>query len=81
MESYKHKSRMYTLIAALISGISIISVEQWQTLLGPKYSVFGPVIVSIIAFLLAQLTEEKRVTVAEDLVHLEYARPSEEAEC
>ena len=68
MKSFKTKSRLITVIMALLSMLSMITVEQWQTILPTKYIVFAPMIVTAIAFLATQLSEEKRVTVAENRI-------------
>ena len=81
VETYKHKSRMWTIIVAVIVAISTIGINDWQNILPTKYSFLAPTIVAVLGFVVAQLTEEKRVNVAEQLVHEEYAQePSETVE-
>ena len=66
-ESFKWKSRLTTIIAGLITILSTITADQWAIFLPMKYRVYAPIIVAIIAFLAAQITEETRVTTAETL--------------
>lgn len=72
VESYKNKSRMWTLLMAVLTAIAGIGVDQWQSVLPKKYIFLAPIIVSFLGYFVAQYTEEKRVAVAEDLVHEEY---------
>ena len=68
MESYKQKSRLITLLAGAITLLTCLTSEQISTFLPIKYQPLAPAIVTIIAFLASQLSEEKRVVVAEELV-------------
>lgn len=72
VESFKNTSRLVTVIMALITMLSMITLEQWETILPTKYVVFAPMLVTGITFLANQYSEEKRVTRAEELIHEEY---------
>lgn len=78
IKSYKTISRLVTVIMALLTMLNMITVEQWQNILPAKYVVFAPMIVTGIAFIVNQYSEEKRVTRAEELVHQEYNSPTED---
>lgn len=71
-ETFKHKSRIITIIVGIIVYLGSMSVAQWQSILPEKYAGLATAIVIILGFLVNQLSEEKRVSVAEQLVHEEY---------
>ena len=72
MNSFKLKSRIITLLAAIFAYYSTYSIEQIQAILPESIKVLAPLIVIIIGFGAAQLSEEIRVNRAEKLVHQEY---------
>lgn len=90
--TYKYKSRLITAIAFIIMLLAAITPDAWQSLLPNQYWVFIPTIMGIITYTAAQLSEEKRVEVAETMViekqneilgqplNEEYTFPSEEEE-
>jgi len=90
--TYKYKSRLITAIAFIIMLLAAITPDAWQSLLPNQYWVFIPTIMGIITYAAAQLSEEKRVEVAETMViekqnaimgqplNEEYTFPSEEEE-
>jgi len=67
-ETYKYKSRLITAIAFIIMLLAAITPEAWQNILPGEYWVFIPTIMGIITYAAAQLSEEKRVEVAETMV-------------
>ena len=72
VESYKYKSQIAT-AAALIAGLIVyIGKDNLATIVPPEYANWIPIIVMIAGYVLAQVTENKRVEVAEQLVHEEY---------
>lgn len=80
LESYKNTSRLWTLIMALLTAISMIGVEEWQTILPQKYVFLAPIIVAFLGYFVAQYTEEKRVNRAEELVHKKYSSSEAQTE-
>ena len=67
-ETYKYKSRLITAIAFIIMLLAAITPEAWQNILPGEYWVFIPTIIAALTWLAAQLSEEKRVEVAETMV-------------
>ena len=90
--TYKYKSRLITAIGFLAMILAAITPDAWQSLLPNQYWVFIPTIIAALTWLAAQLSEEKRVEVAETMViekqnaimgqplNEEYTFPSEEEE-
>ena len=76
VESYKYKSQIATaisFIAALIAGLIVyIGKDNLATIVPAQYANWIPIIVMIAGYVLAQVTENKRVEVAEQMVHEEY---------
>lgn len=72
INSFKLKSRIITLLAAVFAYYSTYSIEQIQSILPESMKVFAPLLVIIIGFGAAQLSEEIRVNRAQELVHQEY---------
>lgn len=68
MESFKTKSRLITIASLIITILGFITQNMWITILGTKYAYLAPMIIAAITFFANQLSEEKRVTVAEDLI-------------
>lgn len=72
VESYKYKSQIAT-AAALIAGLIVyIGKDNLATIVPAQYANWIPIIVMIAGYVLAQVTENKRVEVAEQMVHEEY---------
>ena len=72
VESYKYKSQIAT-AAALIAGLIVyIGKDNLATIVPAQYANWIPIIVIIAGYVLAQVTENKRVEVAEQMVHEEY---------
>lgn len=90
--TYKYKSRLITAVAFAAMLLAAITPDAWQSLLPNQYWVFIPTIIAALTWLAAQLSEEKRVEVAETMViekqnaimgqplNEEYTFPSEEEE-
>ena len=70
-ESYKLKSKLATAIGGICTIITALGVNQLNNAF-PGYGQYIPVIVAIATWYLSQTTEDKRVQVAEKLVHEEY---------
>ena len=77
IESYKTKSKIATAIGGIATIISVLGVEQLNSLF-PGYGQFIPAIVALATWYLSQTTENKRVEVAEQLVHEQYNDPTPE---
>ena len=77
-ESYKYKSQIAT-AAALIAGLIVyIGKDNLATIVPAQYANWIPIIVMIAGYVLAQVTENKRVEVAEQIVREEYIDPTAE---
>lgn len=76
VESYKYKSKIAT-AAALIAGLIVyIGKDNLATIIPAQYANWIPIIVMIAGYVLAQVTENKRVEVAEQMVHEKYIDPT-----
>lgn len=71
IESYKLKSKIATAIGGIATIITILGVEQLANIF-PGYGQYIPVIVAAATWYLSQTTENKRVHVAEQMVHEQY---------
>lgn len=78
LKSFKNISRIVTVIMALLTMLSMITIEQWQTILPTKYVIYAPIIATGIAFIVNQYSEERRVSRAEQLVHQNYQTETED---
>ena len=70
--SFKLESRLITLVAGLITVLSVLDISAWEVILPRRYIVLAPAIVAGIGFIASQLSEETRVTHAVDKVHERY---------
>ena len=70
-ESYKLKSKIATAIGGICTIITVLGVDQLNAAF-PGYGQYIPVIVAIATWYLSQTTENKRVEIAEKLIHEEY---------
>lgn len=77
VESYKIKSKIATAAGAIATIISIVGVTQLQNIL-PSFSEYIPVIFALATWYLSQSTENKRVQIAEQLIHESYNDPTAE---
>ena len=71
VESFKYKSKIATAIGAIATIVTIVGQDYLMTLF-PSFGQYIPLIVALASWYLAQSTENKRVEVAEQLVHEEY---------
>ena len=78
VESYKYKSQIATAVAFLAGLIVYIGKDNLATVIPVEYANWIPIIVMIAGYILAQVTENKRVAVAEQMVHEEYYDPTPE---
>ena len=70
--SYKFKSRLITLLGALFVYLSTLSIEQLEHVLPPEYTYLAPMLVILIGFGAAQLSEEKRIDTAREIFEQKY---------
>jgi len=79
VESYRVKSKLTTAIGAICTIISVLGVSQLEALF-PEYGKFIPALVALATWYSSQVTEDKRVEVAEQLVHEQYEDSSTDPE-
>ena len=72
VESYKFKSRLANILVFLAGLISYVGVDGLRTIIPSEYANLVPVLVMVAGYVVVQSTEDKRVVVAEELVHDEY---------
>ena len=78
VESYKYKSQIAT-AAAFIAGLIVyIGQDNLKTVIPAEYANWIPIIVLVAGYILAQVTENKRVNIAEQIVREEYNDPTAE---
>ena len=70
-ESYKYKSKLATAIGGICTIISVLGVQE-LTEIFPGYGQYIPAIVAIATWYISQTTENKRVEIAEQLIHEQY---------
>lgn len=71
VESYKIKSKLITAIGGIATIISVLGVNQLEALF-PEFGKFIPAIVAIATWYTSQISENKRVERAEQIVHEQY---------
>lgn len=72
VESYKTKSKIATLISFAAALIAYIGKDGLYTIIPPEYANLVPIIVFCAGYILSQSTENKRVDIAEQLIHEQY---------
>lgn len=72
IQSYKYKSKIATAIAFIAAFIIYVGKDEIAKLLPQEYAFLAGIIVLIAGYIVAQGTENKRVDVAETLVHAQY---------
>ena len=78
IESYKYKSQIAT-AAAFIAGLIVyIGQDNLKTVIPAEYANWILIIVLVAGYILAQVTENKRVNIAEQIVREEYNDPTAE---
>lgn len=73
VESFKFKSRFANVVVFVAGLVSYIGVDGLRSVIPSDYAYLVPVIVMVAGYIVVQATEDKRVAVAEELVHDEYA--------
>ena len=71
VQSYKIKSYIATAIGGIATCISILGVDQLQTIF-PQFGKYIPVLFALATWYLSQTTENKRVDVAEKLAVIKH---------
>lgn len=74
VESFKFKSKLANVLVFVAGLVAYVGVDGLRTLMPVEYADLVPVIVLVAGYIVVQATENKRVTVAEELVHDEYRR-------
>ena len=74
VESYKIQSKLATAIGGICTIISVLGIDQ-LTQIFPRYGQYIPCIVALATWYLSQTTENKRVDIAEQLIHEQYNTP------
>ena len=75
MESYKYKSKLANVLVFIAGLISYVGVDGLKRVVPLEYAEFIPIIVLVAGYIVVQLTEDKRVYVAEELVREETNNP------
>ena len=71
-ETYKYKSKIATAISFIAAFIVYIGREGLTQIMPTEYANLIPIIILIAGYILTQSTENKRVEVAEQMVHEQY---------
>lgn len=72
VESYKYKSKIVTAISFIAAFIIYIGKDGLAQFIPAEYAWLIPIIIFIAGYLATQKTEDKRVEVAEQIVHEKY---------
>jgi len=66
--SYKNTSILLNIVGYIIAVGGTITVTQWTSILPSGYDWIASILVTIFGYALTQLSENKRVSTAEELV-------------
>ena len=77
-ESYKIKSKIWTAISFIAAFIVYIGKDGLAQFIPSEYANLIPIIVLIAGYIITQKTEDKRVDIAEQLIHEKYNDPTPE---
>ena len=72
VESYKYKSKIATAIAFIAGFIAYVGKDGLNQIVPKEYSFIIPILIFGATYILTQSTENKRVEVAEELIHEQY---------
>ena len=78
VESYKYKSQIATAISFIAAFIVYVGEPGLRQIIPPEYAFLAPILVLLAGYFVTQSTENKRVEVAEQMVHEEYQNVPEE---
>lgn len=76
VETYKYKSKFATAIAFIAALISYLGKDGLAQYIPEEYAFLIPILVFAAGYVVAQSTENKRVEVAEQMVHEQYNEPT-----
>ena len=80
MKSYRLRSRLITLLGALFVYLSTLSIDQIEHALPVEYQYLAPLIIIIIGFGAAQMSEEQRMDTAREIFTQKYEEKCNELE-
>ena len=80
VESYKYKSQIATAISFIAAFIVYVGEPGLRQIIPPEYAFLAPILVLLAGYFVTQQTENKRVDVAEQIVHDQYDDPTPEDE-
>ena len=72
IESYKYKSKITTAISFIAAFITYVGKDGLAQIMPAELASWIPIIVLIAGYIATQKTEDKRVDVAETLIHSKY---------
>lgn len=72
VETYKYKSKIATAISFLAAFVVYIGEPGLKQIIPPEYAFYIPILVLLCGYFVSQSTENKRVEVAEQMVHEQY---------
>ena len=72
VETYKYKSKIATAIAFIAALISYLGKDGLTQIMPAEYAFLIPILVFAAGYVLAQTTENKRVEIAEQMIHEKY---------
>lgn len=75
VETYKYKSKFATAIAFIAALVSYLGKDGLAQYIPEEYAFLIPILVFAAGYVVAQSTENKRVQVAEQMVHEQYNEP------
>lgn len=73
VETYKYKSKFATAISFIAMFIAYLGKDGLAQIIPAEYAWLIPPIVGVAAYIVTQTTENKRVEVAEEMVHEQYS--------
>lgn len=77
VESYKQKSKIATAVAFIAAFIVYVGEPGLKQIIPAEYSFYIPILVLLAGYFVTQSTENKRVEIAEQIVHETYNDPSD----
>lgn len=78
LKSYKIKSKIWTAISFIAAFIVYIGKDGLSQFIPNEYANIISIIVLIAGYIITQKTEDKRVNIAEQLIHESYTDPTPE---
>ena len=75
-ETYKYKSKIATAISFIAALIAYLGKDGLTQIMPAEYAFLIPILVFCAGYVLTQSTENKRVEIAEQLIHEQYMNPT-----